>query len=243
MWAEALAGHNGRMASFVDSRGAELARLAGLLADPTRATFCLALLDGRAWTAGELARHAGVAASTATEHLHRLTGAGLLVEQRQGRHRYVRVADAATAQLIEDLASRAGAPAAPVRSLRAATVSAALANGRTCYDHLAGRLGVEVTAALAERGVGTGLVTPGGLAWLTETVGLDLAVGRRPLVRECLDWTQRRPHLSGVVGARFCTYVLERGFVQRIGTSRAVVLTPAGVTALGDLLGRQLMPT
>ena len=91
--------------------------------------------------------------------------------------------------------------------------------------------------------MGTGLVTPGGLAWLTETVGLDLAVGRRPLVRECLDWTQRRPHLSGVVGARFCTYVLERGFVQRIGTSRAVVLTPAGVTALGDLLGRQLMPT
>ena len=143
--AEAFAGHNGRMASFVDSRGAELARLAGLLADPTRATFCLALLDGRAWTAGELARHAGVAASTATEHLHRLTGAGLLVEQREGRHRYVRVADAATAQLIEDLASRAGAPAAPVRSLRAATVSAALANGRTCYDHLAGRLGVEVT--------------------------------------------------------------------------------------------------
>src|SRR5688572_30450267 len=122
---------------------AGLAAFAGLIADPTRAAFCLALLDGRAWTAGELARHAGVAASTATEHLNRMLAGGLLVERRQGRHRYVELAGPHVAHLIEDLASQAPAaePAGdPPQTLRAATATAALARGRTCYDHLAGRL-------------------------------------------------------------------------------------------------------
>ncbi|MBO0513641.1 ArsR/SmtB family transcription factor, partial [Streptomyces beijiangensis] len=127
----------------------ELASFAALLADETRAGFCLALLDGRAWTAGELARSAGVAASTASEHLGKLIAGGLLAEERQGRHRYVRLADARVAHLVEELAAYAGegpGGAAP-RGLRAVNAQAALARGRTCYDHLAGRLGIAITEA------------------------------------------------------------------------------------------------
>src|SRR5689334_16636346 len=120
-----------------DARAPGLAALAGLVADETRAACLLALLDGRAWTAGELARHAGVAASTLSEHLGKLVAGGLLAEERQGRHRYVRLADTAAAQLVEDLAARVG-PGDPVRprGLRESSAGAAMARGRCRYDHL-----------------------------------------------------------------------------------------------------------
>ncbi|MEU4219282.1 winged helix-turn-helix domain-containing protein [Actinoplanes sp. NPDC026623] len=216
-----------------------LARFAGLLADETRARFCLALLDGRAWTAGELAGHAGVAPATATEHLHKLVAAGLLAEQRQGRHRYVRLADPRVAQLIEDLAAHLPPRSAPPRSLRAATASAALARGRTCYDHLAGRLGVAVTDALEgsgllSRSAGFSL-TPAGVAWLSE-LGAP-PPSRRPLARGCLDWTERREHLAGAAGAAICRHLLGNGWLVRIGTGRAVRVTRSGAAALTDLFG------
>ncbi|MFB6393082.1 ArsR/SmtB family transcription factor [Polymorphospora lycopeni] len=216
-----------------------LAALAGLLADATRATFCLALLDGRAWTAGELARHAGVAPSTASAHLTLLVDGGLLVQERQGRHRYVRLADPAAAQLIEDLAAYA-APAPPPRTLKAAARERASAKARTCYDHLAGRLGVAVTDALLDAGwlqQQTGFaLTDAGLRQLTDLVG-ELPAGRRPLVRACLDHTERRPHLGGVAGAALCRHVLDQGWAVRIGTGRALRVTDPGRAALRDLLG------
>jgi DNA-binding transcriptional ArsR family regulator len=222
----------------------DLASLAALLADETRAAMCLALLDGRAWTAGELATHAGVAPSTATEHLHRLIGGGLLVERRQGRHRYVQLAGPSVAHLIEDLSARTAPRPAPARGLREVTASAALRRGRTCYDHLAGRLGVAVTDAMTGAGLldqtGGFAVTPAGLAWLTDTVGLgphELRPGKRPLARGCLDWTERRQHLAGLAGAKLCETFLGNGWVARIGSGRAVRLTPNGKAALGDLLG------
>ncbi|WP_250005966.1 helix-turn-helix transcriptional regulator [Actinoplanes sp. M2I2] len=219
----------------------DLAALAGLLADETRAAVCLALLDGRAWTAGELARHAGVAPSTATEHLHRLVAGGLLVERRQGRHRYVQLADESAAQLIEDLAARLEPRPAPVTGLRAVTASAALRRGRTCYDHLAGRLGVAVTEAMAGAGMldvdGGFALTPYGRTVLTSVTGAELRPGRRPLARGCLDWTERRQHLAGVAGARLCEAALTRRWVTRIGSGRAVRLTPGGESALRDLIG------
>ncbi len=136
-----------------DSTAGRLAALAALLADETRASFCLALLDGRAWTAGELARYAGVAPSTASEHLGRLVAGGLLAEERQGRHRYVRLAGERAAHLVEELASQTmTGEQEPPRSLRAASVGSALARGRTCYDHLAGRLGIRITEAMTVRG-------------------------------------------------------------------------------------------
>jgi DNA-binding transcriptional ArsR family regulator len=229
---------------------AAVAALAALLADETRAACCLALLDGRAWTAGELARHAGVAASTASEHLGKLVAGGLLAEQRQGRHRYIRLADARAAQLVEELAAHAapggpGAGARP-RTLRAATAGSAMARGRTCYDHLAGRLGITVTAALTTRGLlrqDTGFaLTDAGLRWFAAQ-GIPLTGGaRRPLARACLDWTERRPHLAGVAGAALCRHALAAGWCVRIGTERAVKLTPAGERALAGLLDIDPVP-
>jgi DNA-binding transcriptional ArsR family regulator len=219
----------------------DLARTAALLADETRASFCLALLDGRAWTAGELARHARVAPSTATEHLHRLTAGGLLVEQRQGRHRYVRLAGVEVAQLIEDLAGFGGPSKADPSGRPKSTVDTALARARTCYDHLAGQLGVAVTEAMTRAGLleRDSLTSP-GLAWLTDRVGVDAAElrrTRRPLVRSCVDWTERRPHLAGAAGAELCHQFLDRRWVVRTPTSRAVRVTRAGEAALDELLG------
>ncbi|MEU9962305.1 winged helix-turn-helix domain-containing protein [Streptomyces sp. NPDC050982] len=223
---------------------AGLAALASLVADETRAGFLLALLDGRAWTAGELARHAGVAASTASEHLGKLVAGGLLAEERQGRHRYVRLADARVAQLVEDLAAQVP-PTAAVRprTLREAGAGSAMARGRTCYDHLAGRLGIAVTDALTGLGLlrqDTGFaLTDEGVRWF-DGLGVSLVhSGRRPLARACLDWTERRPHLAGVAGAALCRHALDTGWCVRIGSERAVKVTPKGDRALADLLGIQ----
>jgi DNA-binding transcriptional ArsR family regulator len=196
--------------------GAALADLAGLLADRTRAQFCLALLDGRAWPAGELAALAGVAPSTASEHLGRLVAGGLLVERRQGRHRYVQLAAPEVAQLVEDLGAHAARQGAqPAVGLRAVATAAALAWGRTCYDHLAGRLGVAITSALGERGfldrTGGFALTADGMAWFRDELGFVPAASPRPVARACLDWTER--------------------------CGRAVRLTPSGTRALSELLG------
>jgi DNA-binding transcriptional ArsR family regulator len=219
-----------------------LANLAALLADRTRAAFCAALLDGRAWTSGELAAHAGVAPSTASEHLTRLINGGLLVEKKQGRHRYVQLADQRVAQLLEDLAAHAE-PAKPRSTLRATTASAALARARTCYDHFAGRLGVAITDAMTTKGylsqTNGFTITTEGLHWLTNDLNANLTTLRttkRPLGRPCLDWTERRTHLAGTAGAHLCHHFQAEGWVRRIGTTRAVQVTPSGKTALQDLL-------
>ncbi|MCF3129949.1 ArsR/SmtB family transcription factor [Streptomyces olivochromogenes] len=225
-----------------DAQAPGLAALAALIADETRAACLLALLDGRAWTAGELARHAGVAPSTLSEHLGKLVAGGLLTEERQGRHRYVRLADTRVAQLVEDLAAQADpGTARPPRTLREAGAGSAMARGRTCYDHLAGRLGIALTDALTARGLlrqDTGFaLTDAGVDWFGSVgIGLDRAT-RRPLARACLDWTERRPHLAGVAGAALCRHALDAGWCVRIGSERAVKVTPEGEHALSDLLG------
>ncbi|KAF4407335.1 ArsR/SmtB family transcription factor [Streptomyces lycii] len=219
-----------------------LAETAGLLADRTRAAFCEALLDGRAWTAGELARHAGVRPSTASEQLTRLIEGGLLAEERQGRHRYVRLAGPEAAGLIEALAAYAPDDRPRPHGLRASVRLGAEARARTCYDHLAGRLGVALADAAIARGLvatGSGLsVTPSGRTWLAGALGYERPAGaRRPLVRDCLDWTERRPHLAGALGAALCATALDRGWVRRIGSGRAVRVTPEGTEAFRELLG------
>ncbi|MFC4058868.1 ArsR/SmtB family transcription factor [Planomonospora corallina] len=219
-----------------------LASVARLLADGTRASFCLALLDGRAWTATELARHAGVAPSTATEHLNALVRGNLLVEERQGRHRYVRLAGPHVAELVEGLAAVAPAPSsAPPRSLSADGRRKALAHARTCYDHLAGAVAVAITDTMTARGLldwEHGLrLTGDGEAWLGR-LGVTVPAGtRRPAVRPCLDWTERRSHLAGAVGAALCRHAFDSDWIARIGTTRAVAVTPAGRDALRDHLG------
>ena len=230
-----------------DDRAPGLARFAGLLADTTRATFLFALVDGRAWTASELAAHARVAPSTATEHLNRLLNAGLLVERRQGRHRYVQLAGPDVAELLEDISARTEPQLAAPTSLRVANTRERLARGRTCYDHLAGQLGVGITDAMTAAGLldqrnGFGM-TDAGLAWLTQRLGVDPATldrSRRPLARPCLNWTERRTHLGGVAGAQLCGRFLDHGWIERIGSSRAVRVTADGADALRDLLAFEL---
>jgi DNA-binding transcriptional ArsR family regulator len=219
-----------------------IASFAGLLADRSRAAMCLALLDGRAWTATELARLAGIGRPTATEHLNTLVDAGVLTEERQGRHRYVRLASVEIAQFVEEIAAIAGQPERPV-SLRTVQAGHHLAAARTCYDHLAGTLGVTVYDALVARdliAVGDGLaLTPAGRAWFAELAGEDALHprGSRPLLRTCLDWTERRTHLGGHLGAVLCHQLIERGWVVRTRSYRAISVTTAGAEALSDRLG------
>ncbi|MFJ6672015.1 ArsR/SmtB family transcription factor [Actinosynnema sp. NPDC091369] len=217
----------------------ELATLAALLADRTRARFLLALMDGRAWTAGELAEAADVTASTTSEHLTRLIRGGLLVERRQGRHRYVQLAGPKQARLLEELLAYLGPTDPPRRTLRASAANQALRRGRTCYDHLAGRLGVAITDAMTARGLLTAdlAVTDDGLTWLERELAFTPPATRRPLAKACLDWTERRSHLAGTAGAHLHAAFHERGWVRRVGTGRAVRLTTTGETALRDLLG------
>ncbi|MER5985490.1 winged helix-turn-helix domain-containing protein [Streptomyces sp. NPDC001787] len=220
--------------------GVGLAAVAKLLSDGTRAGMCVALLDGRAWTARELARHAGIAPSTATEHLNLLVDGGLVADERSGRHRYLRLAGPHVTALLDSLAEIAPYSPPSPRSLGATGRARALARARLCYDHLAGTLGTAVTDAL----LGGGLITwdpqPAlsaagasrfgelGITWSTTS--------RRPPVRACLDWTERRPHLGGAAGAALCSHALAAGWVIRIGTGRALALTEAGRRAFVEQL-------
>ncbi|WP_017569072.1 ArsR/SmtB family transcription factor [Nocardiopsis halotolerans] len=220
-----------------------LASLAALLADPTRAQVCLALLDGRAWTAGELARHTGVGPSTISEHLTRLVQGGLLTQQRQGRHRYLRLADQTTAHLVETLAAHTPPPPQHQRprTLRAARADQALARARTCYDHLAGELGCAITEAMTAQGLLTQesgfALTPAGRSWFTDHRIPLPHTSTRPLVRSCLDWTQRRPHLAGAAGAALCHHALNEHWCERVGSGRALRVTEQGHRAWRELLG------
>jgi DNA-binding transcriptional ArsR family regulator len=282
------------------------APVAALMADSARATMLVALLDDRPLAAGELARVAGVTPATASAHLARLLQGGLVVAQRQGRHRYYRLAGHDVAQAIEALAHLS--PAVPVRSLRHSQDAAALDSARTCYDHLAGRAGVALFGALLSRGLitrhpppplhapapelrsspapearprsapaaptaraprarsrpaahaqdaprapsdvppeaetGPAIIhlTAGGNAALA-AFGIDiegLRTSRRRFVGECLDWTQRRSHLNGAVGAALTDRLFELGWIERGKRRRAVRVTRAGEDGLAATFGCSL---
>ena len=241
---------------------ADISIPAALLSDPARARVLLALADGRALPASTLATEAGVAASTASEHLGKLCAAGMLTVEAHGRHRYYRIADARVITAVEALAEIS--PRAQVRSLRQGTRANALRHARLCYDHLAGQLGVALMTALIEaRGTGRRrrrlppaqrqhrpLSAPGhdvGYkltsrgADLMGDFGVDLAAlraGRRPLIRYCLDWTEQRHHLAGALGAGLAGRLFELGWVGHApSVSRAIRLTGEGRTGLAATFG------
>ncbi|MFI9595241.1 ArsR/SmtB family transcription factor [Nonomuraea sp. NPDC052265] len=218
------------------ARDADIAPVAGLIADPTRAAMLTALLGGRALAAGELARVAGVSAATASAHLARLLDGSLVDVVRQGRHRYYRLAGHEIAEVLETLARVSARP--PVRSLRQSRQARLLEEARTCYDHLAGRAGVALLDRLREGGhYDRQDLTPDGERLLMG-LGVDVEGARRARRRfapECLDWTERRSHLGGALGAAITDVLLERGWYRRGSVPRAVVLTDEGREGLAAI--------
>ncbi len=254
VWVEASRGHPGSVEGDAD-----IARTAALFADPARVRVLLALADGRALAASVLAAEARLSAPGVSAHLAKLRAAGLVVAEKSGRHRFYRLAGPDTAELLETLARRS--PSQPVTSLREGTRAEALRTARTCYDHLAGRLGVAVTSALLAHGA---LAGPGDTrrrpgdrisAPLREhpytlgpaasavfgSLGVDVdavAAGRRPLLKFCVDWSEQRHHLAGALGAAVATRFLDAGWVRRRARAhRALRLTPEGSQALATHLG------
>lgn len=214
-----------------------LAMVAALIGDPTRAAMLSALMDGRALPAGELAWHAGITPQTASGHLAQMLEAGLLALERQGRHRYFRLASVEVASALETLMVLAVSE--PPRRHPATARDTALCTARTCYDHLAGRLGTALADALAVRGDirledGTAAITEAGrdsFAALDLGLPADATVGR-PLCRTCLDWSERRPHLAGRLGTALCAAAFARGWIVRLPDTRAVGVTAEGCEAL-----------
>ena len=212
-----------------------------LIGVPARARILQSLMDGRALTATELAFHAGVSPQTASSHLAKLADAKLIVSLQQGRHRYYRLAGPAVAEALEPLANLVANKPVPQRA--PSKELARLRHGRLCYDHLAGALGVAVTDCLTGRGAiepetRDFLVTESGEAFFVSLeIDLDsLRSGRRVFARQCLDWSERRPHLGGVLGAALAERFLKRGWIARERKGRRVWVTKNGRGAIAELL-------
>ena len=221
----------------------ELAEIGAAIGEPARAAILTALMDGRALTAGELAFYARVTPQTASEHLRRLCEVRLLSVLKQGRHRYFRLASPLVAQMVESMGVVA-AVQAPPRYRPASRADDAIRAARMCYDHLAGRLAVDIADRLMQRGyllLGSegGELTPTGRRFLSE-LGVaipDAAETRRAFCRPCLDWSERRFHVAGYVGAALARHALDQGWIARIRDSRAIAVTAKGREALRESFG------
>jgi DNA-binding transcriptional ArsR family regulator len=234
----------------------DLAAVGALIAEPSRARILLALYDGRALPASVLATEAGVAPSTASEHLGRLVDGGFVCVEQHGRHRYYRLRGQEIAEFLEAVAQLA--PEAPVRSLREHTRLAQMRRGRTCYDHLAGKLGVALLQGLLREGLVAGhdgefrpereqlasrsrdpiyRVTGDGSARFA-AFGVDAADGA--MLSHCVDWTEQRHHLAGSVAAALTQRMFEREWIERARRGRAVHVTERGESELVSTFGVEL---
>jgi len=228
----------------------DIAQAAALIADPTRAALLRALLSGRPLAAGELARLAGVSAATASFHLAKLLDGNMIEVARRGRHRYYRLAGPEVAAAIEAIGLIS--PALPVRTLRQSREAAALAEARTCYDHLAGRAGVGLLDTLLGQGLlardsaRTRFAVTGAGARTLASFGINVSEvrrSRRHFAGECIDWTQRRGHLNGALAAAITTRLFELEWIARGARGvhrRSVLITAAGAQGLADTFGLDL---
>lgn len=226
-----------------------LSEVAALMGDPARASMLSLLMDGRAHTASELALTAGITAQTASGHLSRMVEANLLAARAQGRNRFYRLFSSDVAHAIESLMALAGTRAPPASQSAAWRRDPDLRFCRTCYDHLAGQVGMAVTDALTHEAV----IEPApGKDWRVTShgehfcrqVGIDIdaaraaaTAGRRQFARQCLDWSERRPHIAGAFGAAIADLFFRKGWTVRSRRGRIVTLTPEGRRALVKVFG------
>ncbi|WP_286828616.1 MULTISPECIES: winged helix-turn-helix domain-containing protein [Kordiimonas] len=222
--------------------GPDIAHIAALIGDPARANMLTALMGGMALTATELSAEAGVTKQTASSHLSKLEAGGLLTIRKQGRHRYYQLADTDVAELLESLmgvAMRAG----HVRT-RPGPKDPAMRHARVCYDHLAGDMGIRLYESLLKRGhlaeqAGEPALTVAGRDFVTGLgLRLDaLEATRRPLCKACLDWSERRTHLAGSLGAALLDHMYASGWAKRKPDSREVVFSKSGKEAFERSFG------
>ena len=214
----------------------KVAEIGALLGDPARVNMMIALLDGRAWTARELADAAGVLPPTASFHLSKLVDAQMVQADRQGRHRYHRIASAEVAQLIEHM-HLAGATLEAGRASQSRPRDRGMRELRSCYDHLAGRVSVELAERLlADPTIGLNS-TAGTMLGRINIDLMSLSQSRRALCKTCIDWSERRPHIAGAVGAAILDRFTALGWVKRQAASRALVLTVTGERGLSEVFG------
>lgn len=222
--------------------GPSIAPIAALAGDPARANMLAALLSGKALTATELANEAGITAQTASSHLSKLEDGGLILGVKQGRHRYFRLSGSDVADMLEKMmgvAARAG----HLRT-RPGPSDPKVRHARVCYDHLAGEMGVAMFDGLARKGI---IVARGNDVKLTrkgETFAADFGIdlealesNRRPLCKSCLDWSQRRSHLAGSLGAALLDRIYDEGWALRDKKSRAILFTRSGEARFRSLFG------
>jgi DNA-binding transcriptional ArsR family regulator len=225
-----------------------IATVADLMGEPARSAILVALLDGRALSAGELACIAGISAQSASGHFSKLVDGGLLSVENSGRHRYYRMASSHVAHALEALGAIStvprphGAPMNPEANR--------LYTARSCYDHLAGRIGVELAEALESakviraRGKRNFVLGVHGKAWFANlNIEIDaLQRSRRSFARQCLDWTERRPHLAGVLGAALFSRLIALGWFARLPKTRALRITHRGARELQTQFGIVILP-
>src|SRR6516162_11519899 len=222
----------------------DISSLAALISEPARGRMLIALLDGRGLPATELAQRAGITCQTASSHLARLAQGRLLQVVPQGRHRYYRIANARVAELLESMARFA-----PIKETYRSQPKSPIQIARTCYNHLAGTLGVRITDAIVGRGllrvVGRDYqLTKKGAQWFFE-LEIDTGALRksgRVFARQCLDWSERRNHLAGVLGSALAEYLFNDGWIERVPESRAVRITKLGRGELKRRLGVVIDP-
>ncbi|MDN4526043.1 ArsR/SmtB family transcription factor [Fictibacillus fluitans] len=222
-----------------------VAEIASIISESSRAAILTVLMDGRFHTASELASMAGIKPQTASFHLSKMQEAGIIAQQKQGRHRYYGIVNNEVANVMESLLFLA--PPVKISSLKQSTQDKAIRYARTCYDHLAGKAGVTVTDALLKAGYlkdeqETFLVTERGISFFNE-LGIDLektGKKRRSFSMRCLDWSERRHHLAGSLGNALLERFIELGWMLRVPQNRAVKITEEGITGFMRTFGIDL---
>lgn len=218
----------------------DMAAVASLVGDPARANILAALLDGRALTAGELAYAARVSPQTTSGHLNKLAAAKLIEPARQGRHRYYRLTGPHVAAMLESIMLVASLSPPRLRPIR---IEQGMRQARLCYDHVAGELGVAIADALQDHGYVEmsgegGEVTQAGSAFfLSLGINVRSLTGRRAFCKPCLDWSERRTHIAGALGAALAQRLIALGWLKRMKDGRALVVTTAGLQGLKEKFG------